>query len=309
MKVKTTPDWPISTFIPFQPSQRCICWFLFFPLALFLLSRWVNSAVLLSVHNECSHVFFLVELGHVGNDLFFCPCSPYPGQPPLCKETLHLHGRVWPPDVFLYLLGKQWLCLAIRHGLCPLCGHLPPPVLFNHYEWKVCTALIAGTFTMCCLFGMQITILILRLPFCGNHEINHFSCDFPAVLKLDCGDTHGQWTTFILICAIVLTIPFLLVSVSYIFIVMAILRISTTSSQQRAFSTCSSHLMVVIMQYSCGSLVYLWLDSAEENQVVSIFRTFGTPVLNPLIYTMRNRELKDALTKILRKNLLWKWRV
>lgn len=158
---------------------------------------------------------------------------------------------------------------------------------------------------MCCLFGMQITILILCLPFCGNHEISHFFCDFPAVLKLACGDTHAHETTFILICAIVLTIPFLLVSISYIFIVMAILQISTTSGQQRAFSTCSSHLMVVIMQYSYGGLVYLRPGSSysvKENQVVSIFYIFGTPVLNPLMYTMQNREF-CAVTKILRKNL------
>ncbi|KAK9410270.1 OR10V1: Olfactory receptor [Crotalus adamanteus] len=125
---------------------------------------------------------------------------------------------------------------------------------------------------------MQITILILRLPFCGNHETNHFlwgySCPSGYILH------H---------LSIILASPFVLVSTSYTFIVRAILKISTTSGWQRAFSTCSSHLMVVIMQYSCSGLIYLQPGSsysAEEGQVVSIFYTFDTPVLNPLIYTM-----------------------
>lgn len=134
-----------------------------------------------------------------------------------------------------------------------------------------------------------------------------FSVISPAVLKLACGDTHAHQATFFIICAIILAIPFVLVLTSYTFIMKAILKISTTSERQRAFSTCSSHLMVVIMQYSCGGLIYPGPGSsysAEEGQVVSIFYTFGTAVLNPLIFTMWNRELKDALTKIPEKESL-----
>ncbi|ETE64638.1 Olfactory receptor 10V1, partial [Ophiophagus hannah] len=224
------------------------------------------------------------------------------------KPSISLPGCGTQMFFFIFLGSSDCVLLSVMayDRYVAICQPLRYSSIMS---WKVCTALVAGTFIMCCLFGMQITVLILRLPFCGNHEINHFFCDFPAVLKLACGDTHAHQTTFFIICAIVLAIPFLLVSISYIFIVRAILRISTTSGRQRAFSTCSSHLMVVIMQYTCGSLIYLRPGSsysAQEGQAVSIFYTFGTPVLNPLIYTMRNRELKDALTKILRKNLLCK---
>ncbi|XP_026577149.1 olfactory receptor 10V1 [Pseudonaja textilis] len=300
-------------FHPFStiPEVRLLM-FVFF-LVLFLLSLLVNPAVLLGVHNERSlHTpmyFFLSSLAML-EIVYSFVLAPLTLANLLSakKPSISLPGCGTQMFFFIFLGSSDCFLLSVMayDRYVAICQPLRYSSIMS---WKVCTALVAGTFTICFLFGMQITILILRLPFCGNHEINHFFCDFPAVLKLACGDTHAHHATFFIISAIVMVIPFLLILISYIFIVRAILRISTTSGRQRAFSTCSSHLMLVIMQYACASVTYLRPGSrysSQERQVVSICYTFGTPVLNPLIYTMRNRELKDALTKILRKYLLCK---
>ncbi|KAM6459137.1 olfactory receptor 10V1-like [Liasis olivaceus] len=298
-------------FRPFStlPEVRLLIFGVF--LALFLLSLLGNSAVVLIVHNERSlHIpmyFFLANLA-VLEIAYSCVIAPLTLANLLSAEKafISLAGCGTQMFFFIFLGGGDCVLLSVMayDRFVAICHPLRYSAIMS---WKMCTVLVAGTLTMSCLFGMQLSILILRLPFCGNYEINHFFCDFPAVLKLACGDTHAHQATLFIISAVILTVPFLLVCISYAFIVKAILQICSISGRQRAFSTCSSHLMVVLLQYSCGSLIYLRPSSsysAEEGQVVSVFYTFVTPVLNPLIYSMRNRELKDALSKTLRKNLL-----
>ncbi|KAM3850943.1 LOW QUALITY PROTEIN: olfactory receptor 10V1-like [Vipera latastei] len=264
---------------------------IFSPLVLFLLSLLVNSVFFLSVHNEHSlHTpmyFFLSSLA-VLEMVYSFVLAPLTLANLLSakKPSISLARSGTQMFFFIFLGSSDCVLRSIMayDRSVAICHPLRYSAIMS---WEVCTALVAGTFTMCGLFGIQITILILRLPFCGNHEFNHFFCDFPTVLKLACGDTHAHKATFFITCAIILAIPFVLVSTSYTFIVKAILKISTTSKRQWAFSTCSSHLMVVIMQYRCDGLIYPGPGSsysAEEGQVLSIFYTFGTAVLNPDIY-------------------------
>ncbi|XP_053246959.1 olfactory receptor 10V1-like [Podarcis raffonei] len=156
------------------------------------------------------------------------------------------------------------------------------------------------------LLSLQLTILIFRLPFCGQNEINHFFCDIPVILQLACSDTHIHQAVLFIVSVVVLTIPFLLICISYIFIAVAILQIRSAEGQQKALSTCSSHLMVVLLQYGCCSFIYLRPNSSyspQEGRVVSVVYTFVTPLLNPLIYSMRNKELKEALRRAFRRRV------
>jgi olfactory receptor len=125
----------------------------------------------------------------------------------------------------------------------------------------------------------------------------------PAVMRLACADTHVHKTTLYIISFTILSIPLSLISISYIFIMAAVLRMHS-AGRHRAFSTCSSHILVVLLQYGCTSFIYLSPSSSyspEMGRMVSVVYTFITPILNPLIYSMRNKELKDALRKALRK--------
>ncbi|XP_060118399.1 olfactory receptor 10Q1-like [Heteronotia binoei] len=171
--------------------------------------------------------------------------------------------------------------------------------------WKVCIWLVVGSAVFALALSLELTVLIFTLPFCGHQpQINHFLCDVPPVLRLACADTHIHQTVLYSVGIMVLAVPFLLISISYIYIVAAILRIRSTSGRHQAFSTCSSHLTVVILQYGCCSLVYLRprsTSSEDEDRKLALIYTFVTPLLNPLIYSLRNKDVKQALKKVVRK--------
>uniref|UniRef100_A0A2I3H338 Olfactory receptor family 10 subfamily V member 1 n=1 Tax=Nomascus leucogenys TaxID=61853 RepID=A0A2I3H338_NOMLE len=171
-------------------------------------------------------------------------------------------------------------------------------------SWSLCVELLVGSLVLGFLLSPPLTILIFHLPFCHNDEIYHFYCDMPAVMHPACADTRVHKTALYIISFIVLSIPLSLISISCVFIVVAILRIQSAEGRQRAYSTCSSHILVVLLQYGCTSFIYLSPISSyspEMGQLVSVAYTFITPILNPLIYGLRNKELKDALRKALRK--------
>ncbi|XP_003421446.2 olfactory receptor 10Q1 [Loxodonta africana] len=164
---------------------------------------------------------------------------------------------------------------------------------------KLCVQMVVGAVALALLLSLQLTALIFTLPFCGHRrEINHFLCDVPPVLRLACADTRVHQAILYVVGILVLTVPFLLICVSYVFITLAILRIRSAEGRRRAFSTCSSHLTVVLLQYGCCSLVYLRPQSSTseaENRQIALVYTFVTPLLNPLIYTLRNKDVKGAL--------------
>uniref|UniRef100_A0A8D1HXI0 Olfactory receptor n=1 Tax=Sus scrofa TaxID=9823 RepID=A0A8D1HXI0_PIG len=164
---------------------------------------------------------------------------------------------------------------------------------------KLCIQMVAGALGLALFLSLQLTSLIFTLPFCGHlREINHFLCDVPPVLRLACADIHVHQAVLYVVGILVLTVPFLLICVSYAFITSAILRIRSGEGRRRAFSTCSSHLTVVLLQYGCCSLVYLRPRSStseDEDRQIALVYTFVTPLLNPLIYTLRNKDVKDAL--------------
>ncbi|XP_062451388.1 LOW QUALITY PROTEIN: olfactory receptor 6F1-like [Rhea pennata] len=144
------------------------------------------------------------------------------------------------------------------------------------------------------------TYMISRLSFCGSNIINHFFCDIASWIVLSCTDTNGVELVAFIISFIVILGSCTITLVSYIYIICAILRIPSTTGQQRAFSTCSSHLTVVIIWY--GSTIFLHVrpsikDSLDMTKTVHVLNTIVTPFLNPFIYTLRNKEVKKALKR------------
>ncbi|KAM8970999.1 olfactory receptor 10Q1-like [Sarcophilus harrisii] len=164
---------------------------------------------------------------------------------------------------------------------------------------KRCIQLMVASLALPFYLELHLTILLFTLPFCGHRlEINHFFCDAPPVLRLACGDIRVQQAVIFVMGFFILTVPLVLISISYIFIANTILRIHSAEGRQRAFSTCSSHLSVVLLQYGCGILVYMHSKSStseDEDWQLALVYTFVIPLLNPLIYTLRNKDVKDAL--------------
>ncbi|KAM6448810.1 olfactory receptor 6B1-like [Liasis olivaceus] len=182
-----------------------------------------------------------------------------------------------------------------------ICKPLHYTTLMND---KVCFQLIAGSWIHG-LFIVSIALyLMFQLKFCGPSEINHFFCELNPILKLACNDTHMIELVTILLSVWCILFPFFLTLASYIVIISTIMRMSSVSGRKKAFSTCSSHLTVVSIFYSTMIIVYVLpkTDGLREiNKVLSLFYTILTPLFNPLIYSLRNREVKEAFKKAVAK--------
>ncbi|XP_067424141.1 olfactory receptor 6F1-like [Emydura macquarii macquarii] len=142
--------------------------------------------------------------------------------------------------------------------------------------------------------------------YCGPNEIDHFFCEYTPLIELSCSDTSRMVLVVFLISCIFVLPPFLLTLTSYMCIISAILRIPSSTGRQKAFSTCSSHLIVVTVFYGTLIIVYMLPDRAalrDLNKVFSVFYTVLTPMVNPLIYSLRNQEVKEALRKALSKTV------
>lgn len=150
------------------------------------------------------------------------------------------------------------------------------------------------------------SIFAWNLPFCGHNVIDHFFCEILAVFKLACGDISLN-VLLIVVATVVLSLaPFLLICLSYIFILAAILRVPSAAGRRKAFSTCSAHLTVVIIFYGTISFMYFKPEAKDPdvNKIIALFYGVVTPSLNPIIYSLRNAEVKAAARALLRGDLL-----
>lgn len=163
-----------------------------------------------------------------------------------------------------------------------------------------CLQLAAGLWFVGFATSIIHTIFTARLPYCNSHRISHFFCDIPPMLKLACSDTFLNEILILTAGGFLGLSSFALTLVSYIQIILTILKIHTNVGRRRAFSTCASHLMVVIIFFGSISFMYMRPTSSyslEQDQLVSLLYAVVTPALNPIIYTLRNKEVKIALKK------------
>ncbi|XP_052021751.1 olfactory receptor 2AP1-like [Apodemus sylvaticus] len=146
--------------------------------------------------------------------------------------------------------------------------------------------------------------MTLQLPFCASNIINHYCCDYTILLHLSCSDTHFIEVIQFLLAAVTLIFTLLLVILSYTHIIKTILRIPSAQQRKKAFSTCSSHMIVVSLSY--GSCIFMYInpsfkDAANFNKRVAVLNTSVAPLLNPFIYTLRNKQVKIAFKDMLSK--------
>ncbi|XP_028563378.2 olfactory receptor 11L1-like [Podarcis muralis] len=203
---------------------------------------------------------------------------------------------------FFFSLGTtEFFLLAIMayDRYLAICQPLQYPVLMNS---SVCACLACS----CWLGGFLTPFLpiafISQLPFNGSNQINHFFCDTSPLINLSTGDTFMADTMVFLVSAVIVLVSFLLTLTSYALIVSTILDLPSASGRHKTFSTCASHLTVVTIFYSTVIFMYLCPHSGQTSElekVVSVFYTVITPVLNPIIYTLRNKDVKKALGKVL----------
>ncbi|XP_004645809.1 olfactory receptor 5AL1-like [Octodon degus] len=169
---------------------------------------------------------------------------------------------------------------------------------------KLCVQMIAGTYIYGFTVGFIQTVATFRLSFCGSRVVNHFYCDDVPLIALACSDTHVKELMLLIIAGFNFLFSLAIVVISYAFILFAILRIHSAEGRQKAFSTCVSHLTSITIFYVTVIFMYLQPKSSHSlnrDKFASVFYVVVIPMLNPVIYSLRNQEVKNALKKIIEK--------
>ncbi|XP_037377569.1 olfactory receptor 491-like [Talpa occidentalis] len=165
---------------------------------------------------------------------------------------------------------------------------------------RVCNLLVGASYF--CGFGNggTYTVLAAILSFCGPNKVDHFFCDFAPLVKLSCSDVSITQIISSIFAGLVIVSTVLIISLSYIFILTTILKMRSTEGRHKALSTCTSHLTAVTLYYGTITFIYVLPKSVyttHQNKIVSVFYTVVIPMLNPLIYSLRNKDVKEALRK------------
>ncbi|XP_046494326.1 olfactory receptor 6C6-like, partial [Equus quagga] len=208
-------------------------------------------------------------------------------------------------QLFFYLLlgvTEFYLLAAMSFDrYVAICKPLHYPIIMNS---KMCYQLVLSSWTAGFLITFPPLILGLKLKFCASRVIDHFICDTSPVLQISCTDTRFLELISFVSAVVTLVVTLLLVILSYTYIIKTILKIPSAQKRTRAFSTCSSHLIVVSLTY--GSCIFIYMKPSAKERVtlskgVAVIYTSVAPLLNPCIYTLRNQQVKQAFKDILLK--------
>ncbi|XP_037680437.1 olfactory receptor 24 [Choloepus didactylus] len=170
----------------------------------------------------------------------------------------------------------------------------------------LCSLLVSGPWMSSCFISLTHILLTARLVFCGSNEIPHYFCDLTPLLRLSCTDTSVNMIFVFIVAGMVIATPFICILASYARIIMAIMEVPSAGGRKKAFSTCSSHLSVVALFYGTTIGVYLCPSSvhtAVKEKASAVMYTVVTPMLNPFVYSLRNRDLKGALKNLVSRKI------
>lgn len=219
------------------------------------------------------------------------------------NKPISLVGCAVQMYTFLALATTECLLLAVMayDRYAAICHPLHYTFLMNK---KVCIQLAVATWTGGLLLPVAHSVLTWRLPFCGSNVIDHFFCEMPALLKLACADTSTVEKLTSFGCIVTLVAPISFIMISYVRILTAILKIKSAQGQCKAFSTCASHASVVVLFYGSAIFMYMRPESSHslgQDKLVSLFYSIVIPLFNPIIYSLKNKDVKEALIKVLQK--------
>ncbi|XP_026579214.1 olfactory receptor 11L1-like [Pseudonaja textilis] len=236
-----------------------------------------------------------------------------------CLETCYI-STIFPRMLDSFLTGNQLMALNscftqlyFFGGLATAECYLLAAMSYDRYlavckplhyvtimSMKTCLKLAGCSWIIGFLVNSVPTYLIKQLVFCGPHVIDHFFCDFTPLLQASCSNTMNIQLLIFILSAVFGLLPFLLTLISYGYIVKTILRIPSTIGRKKTFSTCSSHLTVVTLFYGTIVIVYVLPKTKtlrDLNKICSVFYTILTPLINPFVYSLRNKDIKQVLRK------------
>uniref|UniRef100_A0A452S7T0 Olfactory receptor n=2 Tax=Ursus americanus TaxID=9643 RepID=A0A452S7T0_URSAM len=202
----------------------------------------------------------------------------------------------------LFIVAEGFLLAAMAYDrFIAICN----PLLYSvQMSTRLCIQLVAGSYFCGCISSILLTSVTFTLSFCASRAIDHFYCDYRPLQRISCSDLYFHKIVSFFLCSIIILPTIIVIIVSYMYIVSTVLKIKSTEGRKKAFSTCSSHLGVVGVLYGAIIFMYFIPDRFPElSKVASLCYTLVTPMLNPLIYSLRNKDVREALRKILGKKI------
>ncbi|XP_072494271.1 olfactory receptor 13C9-like [Notamacropus eugenii] len=221
------------------------------------------------------------------------------------RKSLSFSGCVAQMSIAFAMGTTECILLAVMayDRYVAICNPLRYPIVMNR---TVYVNLAALSWLIGVLNSLFHTVLTLQLPFCGKNVIDHFTCEILAVMHLACANISLN-ELIMLVATIIFTLaPLLLIVMSYVFILSTILKIRSAEGRSKAFSTCSAHLTVVIIFY--GAILFMYMKpkskaSLTTDKLIAMFYGIFTPMLNPIIYSLRNKDVNAAVKRVLSRNL------
>uniref|UniRef100_A0A8C8ZA81 G-protein coupled receptors family 1 profile domain-containing protein n=1 Tax=Prolemur simus TaxID=1328070 RepID=A0A8C8ZA81_PROSS len=290
--------------LPIQPEHQNLFYAMF--LAMYLTTVLGNFLIIVLIHLDSHlHIPMYLFLSNLSfSDLCFSsvtmpkllqnmqsqvPSIPYAG----CLAQMYFY-------LFFGVLESFLLVVMAHDRYVAVCFPLHYTTIMSY---EVCLALLVLSWVLTTAHAMLHTLLMARLSFCADNVIPHFFCDTSTLLKLACSDTRVNRLVIFFMGGLILVIPFVLIIMSYARIVSTILKVPSAGGIQKAFSTCGSHLSVVSLFYGTimGHLCSSTNHNTVKETVMSMMYTVVTPMLNPFIYSLRNRDMKRALGRVFSK--------
>ncbi|XP_044127326.1 olfactory receptor 10A2-like [Bufo gargarizans] len=214
-----------------------------------------------------------------------------------CAIQMHFHLAFGSTECFI-------LAVMAYDRFAAICKPLHYNIIMS---WKICINLAAVSWTSSFINSIFQVIYTFQMSFCHTHHVNHFFCEVPPFLKISCSDTWLHELSLCIAAGIIVSLSFLLILISYIHILSTILKIRSSSGRYKALSTCASHIIVVTFFYGTIMILYFRLRSRSSPDIdksVSLIYSAITPMLNPIIYSVRNKDVKDTVRKTLVKEVL-----
>ncbi|KAM3913934.1 olfactory receptor 9G19-like [Leptodactylus fuscus] len=222
------------------------------------------------------------------------------------NNVISYNGCMTQVFFFVVLMVSEYFILAAMayDRYVAICH----PLRYSHFmSLRVCFWLSCTSWSFGVLEGILYVVLISSCSFCGSNEVDHLFCDLKPLMKLSCSDTSTIETVILGLGSIVGFVPSVMTLVSYMYIIATILKIHSKEGRQKTFSTCSSHLTVILLFYGTVLGMYLRPKSSysmDQDKAFAVLYSGVIPMLNPLIYSLKNQEVKKSLTKIMKSVLL-----
>ncbi|XP_069879517.1 olfactory receptor 2B11-like [Dipodomys merriami] len=218
------------------------------------------------------------------------------------KKTISYTGCIIQLYVFHIMGGTECLLLAIMSfdRYVAICRPLHYSLIMNQ---RLCILLVSIMWVTGVIFAFSEATLTLQLPLCGINTLDHLLCEIPVLIKTACGEKKVNELALSVVCIFILAVPLCLILASYASIGRAVVKMKSSEGRKKAFGTCSSHLIVVSLFYGPAISMYIQPPSSitrDQPKFMALFYAVVTPTLNPFIYTLRNKDVKGALGKLLK---------